>query len=515
MGWDRSVSLVCGALTTVWLAGCGAPPAQRTTDEFAPVRGILQQALRAATGLQGASAATALTKIAEAQGESGDRAGAAQTLEWALAAARATETSCLKEKALGPIAALQARAGEVEQALQTAEEIRTPSTRADAQAEIASVQAQAGDVTGALQTGAVITDNRSRVRALAAVALAQAQAGNLPAAQATFDRALENAAGIKHYFAKPRAIEEIARAQAQAGDIDGAFHTAGTLESGFSRASALEEIGLVQIEKRDIAGALQTAAAVAEADSIYDIKVRFLGAIAAAQAEMGDQTAAAATLQRASRVVADLDRPADSDSPEGEPDVLSDKAYDKAQALKELGEAQARLGDRVAARTTLREAFLLAPSIFWVDSECLERFLFPLARAQAEAGDIQGALETVAELRGEEVSREVFALTAIAEAQAQAGDRSAALATLDRAFRTASGIQQSNVCYTPPEVVVFMVFAGLRTRIAGVEAATAWALNQGEPAARTGALIGVAKEMMEQLSRQKLRPSRPGDREQQ
>jgi len=466
------------------LAACRLPPLTRTGDELIQAREILRQAFQAATEIQGFP--RALRNIAEAQVKVGDRAAATITLQRALAAAARIKETWPKAMALWSIAAVQAQAGEFDRALQTAALIEEPLGKAGAQADIAIAQARAGDVVGAIQTAEAIKDNRLRAKALAGIASAQAQAKEAAAARGTIQRALQAAASIEHPFPREDALRDIAKAQAQAGDVRGALHTAGTITSDVKKTWAFEEIGLVQIQTRDVEGAMQTAAAIQGAD---DIQVKLLVAIAMVQAEVGDRAAAAATVRRASLIAADL----------------SDNDYHKAYALIDVGSAQARIGDRAAASATFRQA-LLVPAARDYLHDRRQGLLMLCATAQAGVGDVHAALETIAEMRNEENANKVWALNITAEAQAQGADRTAALATLERAVQTAGGIRRFDTSHTPPEFAVYMWIGRARARIAGVQAAVAWAMSQAMPEVKTGSLIGVATEIIERLFVERSRP---------
>ena len=173
----------------------------------------------------------ALSAIAAAQAEAGDKAGARAT---------AAEVLQIAEK-IGPrvdffwtfrkIAAAQAAAGDIAGALQTAEKIDSGVFRAAPLSDIAAAQAEVGDIAEALQTAGKIddayyNDAYYRAKALSAIAAAQAEAGDKAGARATVSKALQTARKIDRASSRAHALSAIAAAQAEAGDKAGARATA-------------------------------------------------------------------------------------------------------------------------------------------------------------------------------------------------------------------------------------------------------------------------------------------------
>ena len=101
----------------------------------------------------------------------------------------------------------------------------------------------------------------------------------------------------------------------------------------------------------------------------------------------------------------------------------------RAQALSLIAGAQAEAGDVEQARETIAEMLAMAKEISHATDHA--RALQYVARAQAQAGDVKGALATAKEIRDDLFggSLRTPALRDIASVQAKAGDVKEALAT--------------------------------------------------------------------------------------
>ncbi|PWL19802.1 MAG: hypothetical protein DCO81_07715, partial [Candidatus Aquiluna sp. XM-24bin5] len=116
-----------------------------------------------------------------------------------------------------------------------------------------------------------------------------------------------------------------------------------------------------------------------------------------------------------------------------------DSAFFRSSALSAVAEAQAEAGDVSGARETLVLALDTVQMI--EDAGARSLALSAVAEAQAEAGDVSGALETAQMI--EDAGARSLALSAVAEAQAEAGDVSGAQDTLALAFQTAQTIEDA------------------------------------------------------------------------
>ena len=130
-------------------------------------------------------------------------------------------------------------------------------------------------------------------------------------------------------------------------------------------------------------------------------------------------------------------------------------AGDRAWTLSHLAKVQLKVGDTAGARTTLTEALQSAErDDDWYRDGSLQQ----IAVAQAQAGDISGALATARKISDESNRGEAFA--GIAPAQAEFGDAKGARESLSIASRIASGLERehsrSGVLYTVASAQVEM-----------------------------------------------------------
>lgn len=198
-----------------------------------------------------------------------------------------------KAQMLDQIAAAQAQTGDIAGAKQTVQAIGqgasntgaddgTGSWKNDAYAAIAGAQAGRGDVNGAFATVKVIDDDDAKSLAFQNIAQALAKRGDLSAANAYASRLSGTC--------RARADASIAEARAAAGDFTGAKDLAKTLDDGTEQALALASISEIQAKSGDAAGALETAHLARDAaGQVYDYLSRpVYGAVARAEVKAGD-----------------------------------------------------------------------------------------------------------------------------------------------------------------------------------------------------------------------------------
>lgn len=106
--------------------------------------------------------AVALSKVAAAQAEAGDMAGARETAALALETAKSITVAQRRAQALSAVASAQAKAGDIAGALETASSITDIYYRALALVEVAQAQAELGD-PAARQTAALASDAAKRI----------------------------------------------------------------------------------------------------------------------------------------------------------------------------------------------------------------------------------------------------------------------------------------------------------------------------------------------------------------
>ncbi|MBX6313315.1 MAG: hypothetical protein IRY99_10440 [Isosphaeraceae bacterium] len=220
------------------------------------------------------------------------------------------------------------------------------------------------------------------------------------------------------------------------------------IEEPAARAAMLTEIAAALARAGHTAEALRTAERIA----ILSEREPALLRIALIQAEAGDISGALQTVAR-----------------------TSEDSYSNQHLVPWV---QARAGDLDGARR-------MAVGIGLVPERA--RAWEGIAMAQLVSGDTQGALETAGAVS--EAGIKLTLLTRIAEAQIQAGDLPGARATLRAA---APGAKAAG-----GEALKAVARAGTAGDIAG---ARHWAAQQGSPANRTIALLGVAEGISSQPS---------------
>ena len=133
-----------------------------------------------------------IIRVAMAQAERGDRAGAARTLEHAIAVARTIDGVWDRDSVLRAVSYRQSRIGEISAALNTAWLVAWPRTRARAFWRIAGVECRAGNLQSglsiletAVDTVPEIQNANDRARRLAEITGVLAKCGDLAVAWST------------------------------------------------------------------------------------------------------------------------------------------------------------------------------------------------------------------------------------------------------------------------------------------------------------------------------------------
>jgi Tol biopolymer transport system component len=208
-----------------------------------------------------------LTVIATQQLRGGDRPAALRTLQDALQAAEGTKRGPgdRDDATLSVIAGVQAEAGQPEEARKTAEKIRQAPWQDQAWGNMVTAQVRQGDTGGALATAERIRDDYYQSEAVKQIVVGLVRANDLTAAGRMVDR-------IKLPVWRGYALLEIGTAQARSGQHPAA-------EKTFQQV-------------------LQEAAGVRDTESIGNVKPALLSHLAAAQASVGEETAARAWIDR-------------------------------------------------------------------------------------------------------------------------------------------------------------------------------------------------------------------------
>lgn len=401
-------------------------------------KGHVQVAAQAAAAIPEDSAAksSALVTVAQAQVKAGDPAAAIKTLEQARQAAVRIPEDSRKAFALTEVAKAQTEAGAqagaittLEQALQAAGILHSEvPEKAEALSGIAAAQARAGDRAGAAhiftqaaQIDSLIQNPDDKWASLSEIAAAQAAAGFIQEALHTISEILDEPTKVE-------AVHTIVKTQTEAGDIEGVLRTAGEIRNEPEKAAALREITFSLAGAGHVQEAAQAAAAIPDGAAV---KARALASVARAQLEAGDRANALKTLEQALQAAA----------------TLQSEVPEKAEALIAIAAVQAKSGDRAGATNALDQAVKSAGGI---RDRGRKRFVLEsIARAQFRAGDVPGALETVASFPSN--SQKAAVLCSVGAARAKVGDHAGVAKIVEQILLTAAAIEAG------PEKVSFLI----------------------------------------------------------
>jgi len=283
--------------------------------------------------------------------------------------------------------------------------------------ELAIGAARVDDFELCLRATAELYVEPPRSRTIGVSAITFMQKGNLKRAYDLIERT-----GVQPQFSGElgviyglKAYGELAVAQSVAGDIGGAN---GTLLRMQERARKQQYSKEIDDARRDIAVAVTTSpakpgnigSALQFADSITDASDKGIAliAIALAQFESGDRTAAVSTLERAGHAIDSIR--------EANPELK----VDKGSGLIALASAHARTGDVAGAFAIIKR--LPRDRMAWVPTPSMG--LAAIAYEQARAGDTASALVT---LRGVSLDYKLGVLQSVARWQVRNHRNAAAL----------------------------------------------------------------------------------------
>jgi tetratricopeptide (TPR) repeat protein len=464
----------------------------------------------------------ALARVGQAQADAGDKGGALATLTLAEQAAEAEDSPYMRHLVLAVVAPAQARAGDRDAARKTIDrmlELADSVPEADGPrllGETAVAQARAGDrdaaeatLRRAFEEVEALEDDNARLNAMIRVVQSSASAGvfdlaldaieAIPADRSNWkdpmlrdfcnfavtlhhdtagpalDRARQIAETITYVVPRGNALQGIAEAQAKAGEVAMARGTSMLIEKARdenfdSRDSvplALAPIVVAQAKAGDRDGALATAdeaRRIALGLDSYGATIRGerLRRVAEAQAEIGDPTGALATAE-----------------------AIKDNPYEQGLALAAVGRAQAKAGDRDAARATFRRALEMVGVIGprenllndMPDSN-KDNLVAEVAFAQARAGLADDAIGT-AELRGDRGQN----LARVADALAHEGQ-------VPEALRVAGMIDADG-----PRAAAMGEIAAAQADSGDLEGVLAWATKIEPGPVRAAALNALARRL--------------------
>ncbi len=337
--------------------------------------------------------AEAMVRIAAVNTSFGNLDAARTSLRDARKIANEVKVSPGQGLALRSIGLEWARIRDVDAALEAADAIATDEMRDPVLVAVINLQVGSGNIPAALGNVRRLSTAIGREQMLRRIAQQQARLGKLSDARATI-------AAIGDEGIRAIASADVASALADIGNSDSvavAIDMAGGIHNKSERDAAYVYISLVQATSGNLKGAASTL------DRVKEPAARALGfaRLATLRAQADDSVNAELFLKRA---MTDVPR--------------KRTAPGKSLALSEIAVAQIATGQKPAARATLQQAL-----------EADGRGPGPeaIARLQARAGDIAGALNTAMQVSDD--ATHALLIHDITTAQAEAGDVSGARAT--------------------------------------------------------------------------------------
>jgi hypothetical protein len=218
-------------------------------------------------------------------------------------------------------------------------------------------------VDSAQQSAPLISDPYRRTEILAGIAKAQILIDDEGGAERTVRAALEAAGAVTEPTFQGWALHEIVLAQIAAADLVGARDTTARIQSRRPRGAALAAIAVVQLRGGNIAQAQATASRIEDTDAAGEV----LRQVAMAQIATGARNDARATARQ-----------------------IDDDFY-QALAAGDVAVADVLAGD-------LTSAYAMAGRTRRADRT---QVYGRVAQAQATAGDVRGAMATVARIDDE------------------------------------------------------------------------------------------------------------------
>ena len=275
--------------------------------------------------------------------------GNKQALNTARQIARNTPNARQRDVALGYVAGIQAQSGDVHSALATSGAIKDGTSKAYALTRIANGRMGTADdpAVAELLERAFSTARRAKPSGATAAVLCEiAQAfvarGDIRQARAALDHALTLATSKRGLRYSSGTIERIARVRARTGDIPGALAIAEGIPDGSSKALLIHDVLAAQAERGDIEGAIRTSGTLNDTR----LQVAALFGIVGVQKTSGDVPGARASLHR----VLELTRAA--------PDLGF-----RSHSLGAVAAAQVEMGDRTEAWPNFQEALAAASAV--------------------------------------------------------------------------------------------------------------------------------------------------------
>jgi tetratricopeptide (TPR) repeat protein len=275
--------------------------------------------------------------------------GNAQALNTARLIARNTPNARQRDVALSYVASIQAQSGDVRNALATSATIKDGTSKAYALTRIASMRTDTADdpavpdlLNRAWSTARHAKPTGATAAVMCEIAQAFVQRGDTVQARAVLDEALTIATSKRNLRYNSTTVEKIARVRARTGDIAGALGIADSVPDGSAKALLIHDVLAAQAETGDVAGAIRTAGALGD----QRMEVAALFGIVGVQMTGGDAPGARASLGRILEIARET----------------RDPAF-RSHSLGAVAAAQVELGDRAEAWPVFGDALAAAAAL--------------------------------------------------------------------------------------------------------------------------------------------------------
>ncbi len=255
---------------------------------------------------------------------------------------------------------------------------------------------------------------------------------------------------------RKRGIEEIAVALAKGGNISRATEIATSIKDSYFRDVALQGIAEAQAEAGDVDGALKTAGEIRRAERS---KVIALGHIVDTLVRRRDFARAQSVLSQAVEA--------------------TNQISDRAELLGGLARRQAEINDRQGATRNIRQAIRALKGVR--EKRFLVHPQLAIVQAQVQVGDLTGALQLAAKIVSEYFQDRAYC--EITEFKAWAGDIKGAVDAAGLSHGMGRGYN-------------LKVIAKIQAYTGDKKGALAWAITQTGPSDRALALLGVAEGLL-------------------
>jgi hypothetical protein len=247
-------------------------------------------------------------------------------------------------------------------------------------------------IDAAIKEARLLSKSDEKATAYLSIADAQLKAGDNVAARQSVGGAATAASGIdgdtSSIFSPAVGLYvALAGAQAQTGDVAGAKATVGKIHDGWGKAAAYARIAAAQLQDKDVAGARQTVASAKS--EVENAKSTFYLNLAPIYGDIIQVWAATGDIAGATAFVTQIPKGAE---------------LAKTMCYRSIAEAQAKAGDVAGAYQTIELARTMVagirgqPDKIFPDFNIQEAYA-EIAKIQVKAGDVPGAKATLGRLQ--------------------------------------------------------------------------------------------------------------------